>query len=231
MIRAIPIIVSQTIASGFVALIWLLIPFAAAAQEVASSPPSSDYVSRAEYDKLKAEHEAMKQELEALKTAVRQMANGAAPAAPAEGPTKTVPESKQVVSAPSSQAVDELRQEVETLKTEVKETFPGSTKFLLAGYGTAGFTARSGEEPFFDAAFNALLLWKLTDRLCLEGHMELEFEDEETTINLEVAQASYLLNDYMTIGVGRFLNPMNFFVERQHMNWVNKLPDKPLAVY
>ncbi len=61
--------------------------------------------------------------------------------------------------------------------------------------------------------------------------MELEFEDEETTINLEVAQASYLLNDYMTIGAGRFLNPMNFFVERQHMNWVNKLPDKPLAVY
>ena len=61
--------------------------------------------------------------------------------------------------------------------------------------------------------------------------MELEFEDEATDLNLEVAQASYLLNDYMTIGLGRFLNPMNFFVERQHMNWVNKLPDKPLAVY
>src|SRR5438046_9749195 len=35
----------------------------------------------------------------------------------------------------------------------------------------------------------------------------------------------------MTIGVGRFLNPTDYFVERQHMNWVNKLPDKPLAVY
>src|SRR6266516_3614567 len=195
MMRAIPIIVSQTIASAFVALIWLFIPFAATAQEVASSPPSSDYVSRAEYDKLKAEHEAMKQELETLKTAVRQMANGTMPAVPAEGPAKTAVEGKQVVSAPSSQAVDELRQEVETLKTEVKETFPGSTKFLLAGYGTAGFTARSGEDPFFDAAFNALFLWKLTDRLFFEGEMELEFEDEETTINLEVAQASYLLND------------------------------------
>ncbi len=113
----------------------------------------------------------------------------------------------------------------------MKETFPGSTKFLLAGYGTAGFTARSGEDPFFDAAFNAIFLWKLTDRLFFEGELELEFEDEETTINLEIAQASYLLNDYMTIGVGRFLNPTDYFVERQHMNWVNKLPDKPLAVY
>src|SRR5881392_229464 len=228
--RAIAPISKLPIASAAMAVICFS-STAMMAQEVTSSLPSSDYVSRAEYDKLKAEHEAMKQELETLKTAVRQMANGTNPAAPAEGPAKAAAESKQVVSAPSSQAVDELRQEAETLKTEVKETFPGSTKFLLAGYGTAGFTARSGEDPFFDAAFNALFLWKLTDRLFFEGEMELEFEDNNTTINLEIAQASYLLNDYMTIGVGRFLNPTDYFVERQHMNWVNKLPDKPLAVY
>jgi hypothetical protein len=226
MIRAISIIVNQTIAGVFVALICLFSPSAAMAQAAAPSPPSSDYVSRAEYDKLKAEHEAMKQELEELKAQIGQLAKGPmlAPAAAAEG--------KQVVTgAPAQAATEELRQEIDSLKTQVKETFPGSTKFLMAGYGTAGFTARSGEDPFFDAAFNALFLFKLTDRLFFEGEMELEFENNETTINLEVAQASYLLNDYMTIGVGRFLNPMNFFVERQHMNWVNKLPDKPLAVY
>src|SRR5438874_2352274 len=233
--RATPIIMNQTIAGAFVALIWLFIPSAAIAQDVASSPPTTNYVSREEYDKLKTEHEAMKteheamkQELDALKATVQQMTAGAAQP-PAPG--KTISEGKQVVAAPPEAATEELRQEVETLKTKVKETFPGTTKFLLAGYGTAGFTARSGEDPFFDASFNALFLFKMTDRLFFEGEMELEFEDEETTINLEVAQASYLLNDYMTIGAGRFLNPMNFFVERQHMNWVNKLPDKPLAVY
>src|SRR6266513_3609519 len=228
MIRAIPIIVDQTIAVAFVALICLFSPSAAMAQDVAPSPASSDYVSRAEYDKLKAEHEAMKQELDALKETVKQLT---ASAAQAPAPGKAVSEGKQVVAAPPEAATEELRQEVETLKTEVKETFPGTTKFLLAGYGTAGFTARSGEDPFFDAAFNAIFLWKLTDRLFFEGELEFEFEDQETTTNLEIAQASYLLNDYMTIGVGRFLNPTNFFVERQHMNWVNKLPDKPLAVY
>src|SRR6266699_1169734 len=231
--RAIFSLANPSIPCAMVTVALLAIPYTMVAQDVATSPPP-DYVSRAEYDKLRAEHEAMKQELEALKTAVHAMANGTAPAAPAEGPAaKTAAsEGKQIVtSVPSQAATDELRQEVDTLKTQVKETFPGSTKFLLAGYGTAGFTARSGEDPFFDAAFNALFLWKLTDRLFFEGEMELEFEDEATTINLEVAQASYLLNDYMTIGVGRFLNPMNFFVERQHMNWVNKLPDKPLAVY
>lgn len=227
MTRAIPIIVSRTLAGALVALAWLFIPFAAMGQDPVS--PSSDYVSRAEYDKLKAEHEAMKQELEALKTTVQQMAKGAVPAAPAEGPAS---EGKQVVAATTAQSdIAALHEEVDKLKTEVHETFPGTTKFLLAGYGTAGLTARSGEDPFFDASFNALFLYKLTDRLFFEGEMELEFEDNNTTINLEVAQASYLLNDYMTIGVGRFLNPMDFFVERQHMNWVNKLPDKPLAVY
>src|SRR6266545_3726954 len=226
--RATPIIMNQTIAGAFVALIWLFIPSAAIAQDVASSPPPSDYVSRVEYDKLKAEHEAMKQELDALKETVKQLTAGAAHA---PAPAKAVSEGKQVVAAPPEAATEELRQEVETLKTQVKETFPGTTKFLLAGYGTAGFTARSGEDPFFDAAFNAIFLFKMTDRLFFEGEMELEFEDEATDLNLEIAQASYLLNDYMTIGVGRFLNPTDFFVERQHMNWVNKLPDKPLAVY
>src|SRR2546430_5878308 len=232
MVRAIPIIVNQTIPCAFVALICVLSQSAALAQDTAPSPPSSDYVSRAEYDKLKAEHEVMKQELDALKATVQQM-TAAAARAPAEPPAsqKGVSEEKQVVTVPPEAATEELRQEVETLKMQVKETFPGSTKFLMAGYGTADFTARSGEDPFFDAAFNALFLWKLTDRLFFEGELELEFEDQETTINLEVAQAAYLLNDYMTIGLGRYLNPMDFFVERQHMNWVNKLPDKPLAVY
>src|SRR5947207_6394684 len=232
MSRTIPIILNQTIACAFVALICLSFSSAAMAKDTAPPRPSPDYGSRAEYDKLKAEHEAMKQELDALKATVQQMTAGAVPA-PVEAPAakKAVSEEKQVVTVPPEAATEELRQEVETLKMQVKETFPGTTKFLLAGYGTAGFTARSGEDPFFDAAFNALFLWKLSDRLFFEGEMELEFEDEATTLNLEVAQASYLLNDYMTIGVGRFLNPMNFFVERQHMNWVNKLPDKPLAVY
>ena len=214
-------------------------------------PPGGDYVSRQEYDKLKAEHEAMKKELEALKATVQQMNHGTAAAAQAEAPAqakapaqaeapastgksvvKSTSEGKQVVTETTSQAdIGALQEEVNTLKGEVQGIIPGTTKFLLAGYGTAGFTARSGEDPFFDAAFNGIFLWKLTDRLFFEGELEFEFEDRTTTTNLEIAQASYLLNDYMTIGVGRFLNPTNYFVERQHMNWVNKFPDKPLAVY
>jgi hypothetical protein len=221
---------TRTLSRCLVATTLVMLPFLAVAQDATSS---ANYVSRTEYDKLKAEHEAMKQEMEALKATVQQMANGMAPAAPAEGPKVAASDGKQVVAATTtaSAATDELRQEVDTLKTQVKESFPGTTKFLVAGYGTGTFSAKSGEDPFFDATFNAFLLWKLTDRLFFEGEVEFEFEDGNTTTNLEIAQASYLLNDYMTIGVGRFLNPMDYFVERQHMGWLNKFPDKPFAVY
>src|SRR5260370_7394257 len=119
---------NQTILPIFAALA-LIIPFKVSAQDAASSPTqeagssASDYVSRAEYDKLKAEHEALKKEMDALKTTVLQMANGTVPAIPAEGPStaKTAaPEGKQVITSTSSPpATDELLQQFETLKTHV----------------------------------------------------------------------------------------------------------------
>ena len=41
---------------------------------------------------------------------------------------------------------------------------------------------------------------------------------------------SYLLNDYVTLGAGKFLNPGNYFIERIHPAWINKLPDRPLSM-
>src|SRR5947199_8420290 len=140
MSRTISIILNQTIACAFVALICLSFSSAAMAQDTAPPQPSSDYVARAEYDKLKAEHEAMKQELDALKATVQQMTARAAPAPAEAAPGKAVSEGKQVVApAPTEAATEELRQEVQTLKMQVKETFPGTTKFLLGGYGITAF--------------------------------------------------------------------------------------------
>src|SRR6266705_6469622 len=112
MIRAIQIIVDQTIAVAFIALICLFSPSTAMAQDAAPSSPSSAYVSRAEYDKLKAEHEAMKQELEALKAQIGQLAKG-----PVSAPAAPLAEGKQIATVPPPQAATDLRQEVETLKT------------------------------------------------------------------------------------------------------------------
>ena len=132
----------------------------------------------------------------------------------------------------TDQALDDLDKQVKSVKQTAKDAYPGTSKFLLTGYGSAGFIAQDqGGAKQFNATFNPIFLWKLSDRLLFEGELEAQLEGHDTSVALEIAQLSYLLNDYVTIGAGKFLNPMNYFVERQHMSWVNKLPDKPLAVY
>ena len=54
-------------------------------------------------------------------------------------------------------------------------------------------------------------------------------EDGSTTVALEYADVSYLLNDYITLGAGKFLSPFGIFRERLHPKWINKLPNQPLG--
>ena len=127
---------------------------------------------------------------------------------------------------------DELRAEVDATKATARATLPGTSEFNLAGYGSAGLVYQENEgDRLFYATFNPLFLWKLSDRLLFEGELEFELEGDETDTALEQAHLAYLLDDYVTADAGKFLNPMDAFVERFHMAWVNHLPDKPLAVY
>jgi hypothetical protein len=82
------------------------------------------YISRAEYDKLKAEHEELKEEMAALKAQMKEVMKQRAP-------VQVQPTLKPVT--PTGQSVEELTAEVKTLKQQVEETIPGSTRFLLTG--------------------------------------------------------------------------------------------------
>ncbi len=176
----------------------------------------SRYVSKEEYNKLQQQHEQLMKEVRELKAQVQ----GGAAAAPAVA---------KDVAAPAENAASPTRGgDALSLSRYV---FPGSSRFHLTGYGLAGFESRRHEDAAFDAQLNPLFLWKISDRLFFEGELELELEDGETATKLEQAHLSYLANDWVTFDAGKFLNPMNSFVERYHMAWVNRLPDKPLAVY
>lgn len=193
----------------------------------AADPSSAGgYVSRADYEKLKQETAEMKKmmlQMQEQMSAMSKMQGSILSPAPIASGGKDM--------VPTGSSLATLQAEVDELKQKARQTFPGTTSFLLTGYGSAGFTAQHGHDSFFSASFNPIFLWKLSDRLLFEGELELELEGSETGLALEYAQASYLLNDYMTIGVGKFLNPTNYFVQNQHPAWINKLPDKPLAVY
>src|SRR5437764_1168956 len=160
-------------------------------------------IPKAEYQKLLSEHQQLldeMKEMKAFKTKFEESAKGVS--------------SRQTET---DQALDDLDKRVKEAKQLAKDSFPGTTKLLLTGYGSAGFTAQDhGGGNQFAATFNPIFLWKLSDRLLFEGELEAELESHDTSLALEMAQISYVANDYLTIGAGKFLNPMNYFVERQH---------------
>lgn len=173
------------------------------------SVPSDKYVTREEYNKLLKEFETLKAKIEIGET------NKETPAVP-----------KQEKKEEKQDVWDEL----ENIKSLASSAQPGSSKFLISGYGFAGYNDQIGKKNAFDAGFNPIFLWKISDRLFFEGEPEIGLTPAGTELNLEYADASYILNDYMTIKAGKFLTPFGTFAERFHPAWINKLPDFPLAL-
>jgi hypothetical protein len=180
---------------------------------LAQNEATDGYVTRKEYDELKAQMLAMKKQLEALTKAKGE-----------------IPKQEKT----EEPAVADLHKQVapEAAPPAVEPEGPlGTTKFLLAGWAEGMFEARNGRISTFSASFNPIFLWELTPKLLFESRLEIEPSGGGTNVNLVYAQLSYLLNDYVTLGVGEFFSPSNVFVERFEAQWINKLPDRPLAIY
>jgi hypothetical protein len=136
-----------------------------------------------------------------------------------------------VAGSGSPKTFEALKEDVANLHSSMDFLNPGTTHFLLAGSASASFSSFTNAASNFGATFSPIFLWEINDRLLVESEIELELSDSSTNINLEYVDMAYQLNDYMTLVAGKFLNPMNIFVERYEPNWINKLPDTPLAIY
>src|SRR5437667_3824795 len=185
--------------------------FALLSPVVRAEDAAGGYVSRQEYEELKAELLTMKKELASLKKARPAESNQESPKSQA-----TAAESDKVVKPPVA---------------PLEEPILGTTKFHIAGFGTGTFEARNGRVSNFSATFNPIFLWELSPKILFESRLEIEPSGSGTNLELEYAEVTYLLNDYITLGAGEFLTPSNVFVERLEALWINKLPDRPLAVY
>ena len=175
-------------------------------------------VTRKEYDELKAELVAMKKELEAIKKERE------------EAPPKQNKTEDRAIVDVHKQVAPEAAPEV-TLPVVQPEGLLGTTKFLLAGWADGMFEARNGNVSTFSASFDPIFLWELTPKILFDSRLEIDPSGGGTNVNLVNAQISYLLNDYVALGVGEFFSPSNVFVERFEPQWINKLPDRPLAIY
>lgn len=139
-----------------------------------------------------------------------------------------VEEQKTAQLKETEETFSDYDKQLKAIKSLATTAQPGNTKMLFTGWADAGFAAPKGGGSNFNASFNPILLWKLSDRLFFEGELEFEFEDRVTATTLEYANVSYIANDYLTLKAGRFLTPFGTYGERLHPGWINKLPDAPL---
>ncbi len=101
---------------------------------------------------------------------------------------------------------------------------------VLTGYGTVGYLYRPGSEDNrneFTAQFAPVFLYQFQDKILFEAELEFELEDGVTRTGLEYAQVSYIANDNLVLGGGKFLLPFGVFSERLHPSWINKFATPP----
>jgi hypothetical protein len=177
---------------------------------------------RAAQDVTHDEIQQMRKEIAELRAEVKEMraAKAAVPAAAAS-----------VSKAETGYSKDSLGRSFADLADAVDAVRSGETKFVVTGSAEATFTSARNAASNFSAAFEPIFLWHINDHLLVEGELELELSGGETETNLEYAQIDWSLNDYLTLVGGKFLNPMNVYVERFAPTWIRKLPDNPLGLY
>ncbi len=189
-------------------------------------------VSVEEFNKLKTNYEDLKQEVQQLKQLLGQQQQNVQ--------NQTVQNQAASGGVPAEEYVS--RNDFRKLKDEVKKIKPGLSNFMVTGYGFTDYTSRrgnpatftggdqfTGSHSSFTAGVNPIFYWRPMDKLLFESELEISLADSTTDINLEYADASYILNDYITLGAGKFLSPFGIFTTRLHPKTNNKLTDKPFG--
>jgi len=134
----------------------------------AEATTTDEYVTRKEYDELKAQLLAMKKELDAIKKEKT------------VAPKRESSESRAVASTastqgnPDGQDIADSHKQVALSVPESVGSLLGTTKFLLAGWADGMFEARNGQVSTFSASFNPIFLWELTPKLLFDSRLEIE---------------------------------------------------------
>ena len=126
-------------------------------------------------------------------------------------------------------SIEVLKQELELLKQQAETYKPGTSRFLIRGYAHSGLQAANETVTFDGGSLNPLFLYKQSDRLLFEAELDIQVEGAATSVGLEYANISYILNKDLMIRVGQILTPFGIFVPNLHPAWINKLPSVPLG--
>ena len=175
-----------------------------------------------EYRQFKADHEKVKEENGILKSELAAVKD----ALLAVQETNNQVQIEQTMAKERSALLERVREEY---GNTINSLLPGANNLMITGFASATFMDRQNSDSTFAAGVAPIILWKLDDKLFFETELHFGLSDEDTEVDLGYAHISYLLNDYITLGAGKFLLPFGTFGERLHPSWINKLPMGPLV--
>ena len=134
---------------------------------------------------------------------------------------------REDAQAETDQSLDDIEKTIREVQQHARSYQPGDTSVLLSGNATISFLNRDGEDSTFNVVWRPLLLWRFSDRLLFEGKVEFRMSEgtEDLDVFLEAANLSYILNDYVTLGAGKFLTPLGLYPDRFYPG---KFADDPL---
>jgi hypothetical protein len=182
-------------------------------------PPSSaatqPYVTWEQYQSVLSEQQEMRKELAELKKQV------------VSQPVPTTAQS----DAPTN---EELEGEIKVLKDMADRNRGGLENVFIAGDAAVGFTTQKGTKSSFNAGVSPLILWRPTDRFLFEAAFSIGIQTDNTnssstSFDLGLADASFIVNDYLLVGGGLFTTPFGRYHNHFDPPWVNKFADDPLA--
>jgi hypothetical protein len=192
---------------GAIFVVSLFLFSTARGQDTASTQP----VSRQEVDQLEKDNAEMKQELADIK---KQQAD-------------------QTTSA--DQDADDFDKQLNAIQALVEKYHPGLEGLVVAGDANFGFQTQRGTDSTFFADLSPLILWQPPDsHFLIESAFDLgiggaDVTSENTTVSLELADISYDVCDYFTVGAGLFTVPFGQYHNHFDPPWIDKFPDDPLA--
>ncbi len=168
--------------------------------------------------RLLREHTEMRAEIEQLK---KERAAGGAPGIPA-GQT------------PAAQSeVDDVQRQIDAIKNDLNRDRPGTGGFLLVGDASVTYSGQHGSPSTFSAVVSPLILYKPTDRFVFETGFDLSLNtnadtSSSTSIDLNIADAAFFVNDWLTLGAGLFVTPFGVYHNHFDPPWIYKFADDPL---
>lgn len=115
------------------------------------------------------------------------------------------------------------------IKASAQAQVARNSRFVLTGYTQLTAKFNKDERSFTNAGLTPILLWQPHKNILVEAELELALKGTETALELGYADASFFLNKYLTVRVGKFISPFGIFQDRIHPSWINKLPTSPVG--